>query len=596
MPELSEAEIDRWRGRLAYARKVWIEHGILGSDRPSTMRVLLELYRGDQWKHVSWENLGIDADELRVVNKVFPAANQIQAEIASRNPRVLVLPRSPASLQVLPAWEALLQYDVEEQDHIRQENAALRDHLFAQFGCVRHGFTPRKEFFAEGRGGKTRRLQTYRAARPDRPWIRRVAPWNVLMTPDAEAFHADGGLWWVAFRDLISLEDLRANPGYVYFDGIEELATAPPRELREMRTYEMEQAGTDPDQEKRVEVWTVYEARERTWFSITVAGPKKALRRQDDWPLPWESLPVNVLAVNEQPDTAFAVPLLEQIIPIQEEMNLLRTMTSRFVRQIRRIVGLNENLVAPETLRKLVDGDLVEFFSFHGDPQQAVKEITVGGFPGQDLILYGAQLDEDFRETIGQSKMGRAQRINVESATEAAGVLAGQDVATFRVEEAFHRFQQEVLTLYAQARRATLALTGPEVVRLVGETDAQGIQGFATVDPGAVGDDLDYGIEIGSSRRRTREQEIQRAGALLSISLQSPQIFQVAYFARRLAEAAGLDPSKALSRESLGAGQQMGEAALPVGGAPGQPAQAGAEFPGIDANLIAMLSGRGGNA
>ena len=40
----------------------------------------------------------------------------------------------------------------------------------------------------------------------------------------------------------------------------------------------------DPDKENDVEVFTVYEAKEHTWFQMTMDGLSKPLREPEDWP------------------------------------------------------------------------------------------------------------------------------------------------------------------------------------------------------------------------------------------------------------------------------------------------------------------------
>ena len=147
--ESSQTDIKRWRDRLAYARKVWTQAGIMGQSAPSNMRVLIEFYRGNQWQHLDTDRFQIEPDELRSVNKIYPAGNQILGAVASRNKRIQLKARKPEALQAIHGVESLLQYDVVEQNHLRQENAALRDHLFAPFGCIRHGFTPAAEFHSQ---------------------------------------------------------------------------------------------------------------------------------------------------------------------------------------------------------------------------------------------------------------------------------------------------------------------------------------------------------------------------------------------------------------------------------------------------------------
>lgn len=592
MSPLSAKDLVRWRERLAYARAVWTDEGILGESGSTDMRMLLEMYRGNQWRGVDWDRYGINEDELSVVNKIFPTANTMQAAIISQSPNLILWPRKRGVEENLRGVETLFNYDIREQNMVRQWNGAFRDHQFASFGVVRHGFTPSEEF-QDSKGA----LSFYSPVRPDRPWIRRVAPWDVLLDPNVESFHADGGGKWVAFRSWTTPDEIKRNPAMTWREGLVGQGSKSGSDERSLVRWKRRQwpSAQDPDEEDMLELWTVYEITERTWFQLTLDGTEKELREQADWPIPWETLPVNVFAVNEQMDTPFAIPLLAQCLPIQKELNLLRTMMSRLVRQLRRVVFVNQDLVEPEELEKLLDGDLVEFFKGRGNMSEIIREVQVGGL-AQELLLYNERLEEDLREEMGISKMGRAQRINVESATEAANVQAGQDIALARIEERFRGFVQETIRLYAQGRRFTMELTGDELVRIAGP-DADGALRWAQVSAEDLAGEYEYEVEVHSMRPRDRDLEAQKAGARIAVAAQSPQLFNLAFFARKWAEVSGLDPSQAMNPQALVASavegvksmmESVGAARTAMG-----PEGAAGGTPSVDTNALALLGPRG---
>jgi hypothetical protein len=578
----TKSEFDRWRERLHYAKTVWKRKGMYGvGGELSTLRMLIEFYRSNQWANLqTWG--GLDSAELTVVNKVFPMANALQGEVASRNPRVEYFPRKQEAKEFTESIQALHNYDIREQNHIRQLNAAFRDHLFAPVGVIRHGYTPEEELRDERTG---KRLDLYRPANPNRPWIRRMPIWDVLLDPRAESWQMDGGARWCAFRSVMTLEQIKSNPNMIAREDLEgfsgNLATewqkTIPREIRE---------SDDPDRESYVEVWSIYEIESRTWLQMTLDGVDKFLRKPEEWPIPWEWLPVNVFGVNEQMDSPFPVPLLEDVLGLQQELNKLRTMMSQFVRRIRRIMGVDKNKVEQDELNRMVDGDLVEFFETLGAPKDAIQQIQSGGFP-QELLQYNAVIEEDMRESIGQSKMGRGQRINVESATEAAQVQQGQDANAGRIEEHFTRFVREVEQLYMQGRRWILQQTGAhEVVRIVGSEGVGNIQKWVEVTPEALAAETEFEVEAGSTRRRDRDREAQQAGVDLSIAQQLPQIFNVAFFAQRYLEKRGLDPTKGLVPGALQSARVEGGAALLGSIREGQGAA-------VDANALNLINSSG---
>lgn len=591
MAEMSPKEVQTWRKRLEYAKAMWVQHGLIGNTQPSTMRLSIEMYRSNQWKHLN-RRYGLSSEELRSVNKLFPTANQQQAETAARNPRVQLFPRNEESRDKAMPVQRLHNYDIIEQNHIRQLNGAFRDHQFAPFGIVRHGFTPEEEYATD----KGRLLDLYRPAHPERPWIRRVAPWNGLLDPRAESFHPDGGMEWCAFRQITTARDIRDNPGLIERQDLDKIKGNVSREWRNMLPMGM-RGPADPDADEDVEYWVIYELRERTWFGITLeAGMDKPIRQKADWPIPWESLPVNVFTVNEQMDTPFAISLLETMLPLQEELNRVRTIISRIANRIMRLVGVDTASVPQEEIDKLEDAELLEIIKVTGDPAKAIADIHGGVLP-QELLLYASQVEEDLREVGTQSKMKRGQRVNVESGTEAAGILAGQSEGAGRVEDHFLKFVEETERTYLQGRRAAMVASGDsEIVPIVGFKDAEKVIDFATVSPEMIAGEFEFEVVAGSTRRLDYELEAQKAGADMAIALQSPNVFNIAYFARKYAEARQHDPSEALTPEAFEAAELAADAvdrdnelrSLGINEGGGNGAAPGG---GVDANALVALGG-----
>jgi len=542
---MKASEFKLWRDRLRFAKDVWVRKGLLGTETASTMRLMIELNRGNHWQNFTQIFGSLDEDLYATANKVFPIANSIVGEVAARNPKVQVFPNHPSAAGVARPVEHLLNHDIKELNFKRQANRALADHLFAPFGVVRHGFTPRDEHRTEG----GRRMQMFRPSKPDRPWVMRYPIWNVLFDPTCTSFHVDDGMWWVAFRDVMRLADIRDNPNMISREQLGDFAGNISPEWEDMRTFEF--AGDDdPDKKQYVEVYSVYEAREDTWFQITLDGIDKPLREPEDWPIPWETLPVSIFQVNEQMDTPFPIGILEQMAPLQQEMDRLRTQMGILVSRLRRILGCNQNMIEDSEITKLEDADLNEILLFNGSPAEALQMISSGVFP-PELLQYLAVLDEEMRELSGQSKMGRGQRINVESASEATFVQQGQDVNTARIADAFEDFNRDVIRLYTQGRRATMEITGEEVVRIVGEMDADGIQEWGRVRPEDLHEDFDLEIVHGSTRKRDRQAEAQDAAVDFEIAMKAPQLLKAEYFARKLVEARGHVPERALTKEAL---------------------------------------------
>ena len=582
------SKFDIFRDRLAYAKRVWVEKGLMGSGGPSRMRQLIDFYRSNQWVNApDWS--GLNEDDLMVVNKIFPMANAQQGEIAARNPRVQYFARTKESRQNAPIVQALHNYDIIESNHIAQHNAAFRDHQFAPLGVIRHGYTPPEEVETE----KGRRLDFYRPATGTLPWIRRIPIWDCLIDPDCETFLMDGGAKWCAFRSIMTTEQIKSNPNMVAKRNLEKVAGQIPKDMREQLPPEKRRGLMNPDEDKFVEVWTVYEMEERTWFQMTLDGLDGFLREPDDWPIPWEWLPINAFAVNNQMDTPFALSILEEAAPLQVELNKLRTMLSLFAKNIRRQIGVQSEGMEEEEFNKLANGMLVEYFRTTGRPSEVVSEMRAQGID-QGLLLYNAQIEEDFRETLGQSRMARGQRINVETATEASFVQTGQDVNTARISDAFHRFVQDTEKLYMQGRRFLLQESGiGEVIRVVDVEQSRALEEWINVGPEEIAGEFDFEVVAGSTRRKDRAQEAAVAGAQLQVASSLPQIFNIAFYAEKWARLSGDDPAKALTPQAQQAAAIEGAAAV-ANTVRGAVTGDGANGSGLDPNIALALTGGGG--
>jgi hypothetical protein len=575
---------------------LWIDKGLIG-DQSSMMRQLIELNRGNQWEHFGalGSLAGLDSTELATVNKVFPVANTIQGDVASRNPQVQVIPRVPQYSTGARPVENLVNYDIDELNMKKQANRALMHHLWAPAGFMRNGFTPQEEF--ETDTDKPRRMQMYRPAKPDRPWVKAVPIWNILIDPMHESFHPDDGAWWCAFRDIMELEDIRSNPNMISREDLGDFAGNIDADWAMMRTEEFKR-NEDPDRENHVEVWTVYEAKERTWFQITLDGLDKPLRNPDDWPIPWETLPYSVFSVNEQMDTPFDQAIMDQVGPIQVELNRLRTMIGQLVYRLPRVIGYNQGALNPDELAKLQYAGVKELIGFKGPVKDNLEVVNTGDVP-QGLLALNALLTEDLRESIGQSKMDRAQRENVESASEAAFIQQGSDVNTGRISDAFEDFWKDFIRLHMQGRRATMDITGEETIRIVGQQDADGLQVWESVSPKILHGDYEFHVVPGSTRKLDRNAEVQKAAADFQLAAAAPNFFNTAYYARKYVEARNQPLDQALSETALVASkvQALGKTQQDARAAAGDPAQGGgggAPQTGIPPAVAQALAGQNG--
>jgi hypothetical protein len=565
---MGDTEKRMWRDRSADADMLWRERGLVGENEGEAFGTdlvrVLDAYRGDQWKHTGWLN-GIDTDSHLVINSMFSAANTLAAQHLARSPRAQVFGRTAESAATASSFEKLLNWALREVRAYREWNRTIFDAFF-RVGFTRVGYTPPDETH-DARGRRAEFLPT----RSDLPWLRRVAPWDIRIDPDAESWHADGGATWCEFISLHTKEQLQRMPKVTVPRDLTATISKARREMRDRRNRDRLREITSD----LVEVRTVYDLAERKWFQWS-PGSERLLREPDDWPRVFdgiEGLPYAMLAFNEPADDACPVGYADMVWPLQVERNKVRTMLSELVRRHRRIIIANEAAFEGSEKEKLADGEVAEMYFANGEVGQAIRDIPVAGMD-QGLLLYDSAIQEDIRETIGQSKMARAQRINVETATEAQRVGAGDDLQAGRNQVSVEDWLRETTRLFAGAVQA-LPNDAAWTIPVLGQRDAAQLAAGQPPVLRVTGDEIAgeylFDIETGSSQPRNENTEIAKSLQWVQIAQQFPQNVNIMAAITELALALDKDPARALltaqqSQAATAAAQQQGTPTEESGG------------------------------
>ena len=556
---MTELQRKHWEENKIHADRVWENQGLSrapGSNRESDSgrgrrkdRDVLDYiraYRGDQWDG-DWG--GIPEEDLAVSPLFFSAVNTHQSQNLARTPKILVQPRRMSQAPSARLAQAVYNYDAYELKFKRQWDACNRAAFFGPFSIMRHGFTPEEEHTRIVRN-KERTMERYSQARPDKPWMRNWKIWDFRMDPLAQTPDSDGTGTWCGFRSLMEKDEINENPAMSLPRDAQPTVSL---EIRNDQTARRFQRQRHPQAKDFYEVWTYYENRERTCFQMT--ADHKIVRQPDDWPIPWEDLPYDALFFNPQEDSMFPLAYAEVILPIVKEHNKARTLFMELVKRMRRMVVFNKQAIDDADWHKIVDADLMEAIGVNGNLAQAFAQIPVGGFD-QSILLLDQLYERDVRMALGQSDLDRGQRINVESAQEAAAVQQGSNIQTARNQEAIEDFTASTIRHYAQARRATM--TEDEVVPILGREDTSFLLGaeveerFLNVTQKDLAGEFDYQVRVGSTLPRNEAQDFQRAIQNLEIAKQEPRLHDMQEFYRAVWLAAGLDPSKVmLGKEEL---------------------------------------------
>ena len=591
----SEKELKRRRARLDHADEVWKRAGFHDDSNPDiSAKRYLDAYRGDQWGFAlgTWESI---ESELTTDNLMFSTMNVLMASLYARHPVVDVFSvGSGEQKDNATRQEKLVNFTIQNPKlkMKREANRALFNGLLLNMGILRHGFTPEEQKFDDN--GDL--IDTYDPAKPEFPWIRNVNPWDIRIDPLADSLHPDEARW-VAFRSLHFLDDLKKNPLFIARRDLKPTRRLDDESFRKRREDRLSQEANEI-----VEVWTVYDKTDRTMYALSPGSDKEVIEERD-WPIPWTTLPYNLLQFNATPDDPFGTSYGAQVMPLQVQINKGITLLSRLALSLRRVIGYDKGAVEPEQQEILENLGLLEFVQFNGDPRAAMHAITAGGLD-QGLMLFVQFLKEELRGTLGVGEMERANRVNVETATEASGIQQGALAQRGRNQGPWEDFLSEVFSIYGVALQSVLDQT--ILVPILGTEEAdsllrgEGGSPFETVKPEEIQGEFLYRVRPGSTLPRNPNEEIIRANALLQSVLafgeNGVELANLPQLMVDVFRSNDKDPAIYMqSIEKLLARRQVGEQQTPQPNGDGRPAAGGGGGAGggVDVPGIARALGEG---
>lgn len=591
---MSKKRVREWKARLDHAHLLWKEHGFpndsstTAADGYSDMAAdVMAAYEGRQWETM-FGGASLLENKMVMDNVFFSTVNVLTASLYARDPQCDVIATAPDTKENASRQERLVNHLIRSPKlrHKRTYNRALLDGILFPFGVARHGFTPKAEKFSKS--GSL--LDGYDAARPDFPWVRRTAPWDIRIDPLAESFHSDVATW-CAFRDLIPVDRANKNPKI-------NSAIKPTRSIKitpgnDTRSRRERREDASADAGKLVEIWWVYDKIEREWFGVSDSLPDDAAREPEDWPIPtWQSLPYDLLQFNPMPDDPFGTTFSRQILPLQRELNVCLTIANQLTQSIRRVLFINEAALVDGEKSKVANLALMEALFTKGDPKEAMSQAQIGGLP-QELLLYIQFLISQIREVLGVSEMERGQRINVETAAEANQVGAGFQMQRGRNQGPWEDFLSDSIATFGLSLQ--YVLTDRIAVPILGGDDAKALFGgqdhsnpFEMVAPSAVQGDFIYRVRPGSTLPRDPNEDVKKELAINAAMQPFANLTNLPQRAIDTLRAFEKDPSKNLmSPEQIKQQQQVAKQ---------QGADPNAAPPpsGVDAGLGQLLNMRGG--
>ena len=603
MPTLSAAEMDFWKAQLDFSQAIWEQNGMTGEEADGQINTMaiLESYALRAWRGTGIDSWGgMHGTELIEDPTFFSNINALMALLFSRNPQPEVFATNPELKDSALKFQRFLLHAIRlpSLKIIENWNATLLDALLLKFGIIQYGFTPINQKI----GPDGNLIDFYDPAQPDFPWMRRRAPWDVRIDPLVDDFGSGGDARWVAFRDLLLIDQIRKNPRFIER-----------RDLRPTRTIKLEQMerrgqqkGLSPEENQLVEVWTIWDKVERKVFAIS-EGSDKTLMDPIDWPIPWRRLPYDVLQFNKTPNNAFGVAYGEGAVVNQLEINKSATMATQLMKRLRRIIPVQEDAMDESTKAMLASGDmdLAEIFMVKASPREVIGQIQLGGGI-QELLLHIGDLRNTQRILLGVSEFDRAQRVNVETATEAGAIAQGSQVQRSRNQGPWETFLSNSIDMFAQGVQHLVAQENrPRVVPILGDEDAMEIFGdpttqrFVEITPQEVQGSFIYRVRPGSTLPEDPAEEQRREVAFTQLMASAEPLAQLTNWPQRavdMTRAFDKDPKKQLMGQELGQATQRVEQQRQAAGQSPPPNEQQGSPPsqGVDPRLLQSLNGGGG--
>ncbi len=276
-------------------------------------RRLVDVYKGKQFDSYS-------AEDRVLVNMVFSTVNVIAPSIAVNYPKITVNAINSENAANAVITEAVVNYWWRFKDISSEFRRAIKDFIIVGHGWIKVGYRFVEEQAVgqdtdpsdpiEGGEGSTQTIIL-----EDSPFAERVSPFDIFVDADATSMK---DARWIAQRIRRPLRDIKSDKRY----------NKSARD--EVSTMGMTRYSTDPSRKKiydksvgYAEIWEFYDISNRT-MCVFSEGSEKFLIAPMRMPYSFGQ-PFVMLRNYDVPDCFYPIGDLEQIEPMQHELNETRT-------------------------------------------------------------------------------------------------------------------------------------------------------------------------------------------------------------------------------------------------------------------------------
>lgn len=359
-------------------------------------------------------------------------------------------------------------------------------------------------------------------------FVDRVSPWDFWVDPNASTFHEAR---WVCHRITLTKEELEADPRYRNTKNVSFQSRA--YDTNERR-YRVSEEGANKGKARWASLYEFYDTAEHVMVTF-VEGSDVPLRWVEGITPPFEQLGNYPI-----PNSPYHFGELEQIWPLQQELNHARSQMSTHRRRNTAKVFIKEDAVTKEGTAALQSAVVGELVPIKGDqPLDAL--VAAVNFPQLSADVYNAAEihRQDILEITGVSEYQRGVLPNIRRTATEASIIEGASNAKTRyklrqVERAARgigilllAFAEEIFPL-TSSDEMELFITGSDAdgilradpnmpASAVGLSDVAG-----RLTPDVFDGEYQVDVEVGSTELRSpavREQKFRElALALIQIA------------------------------------------------------------------------------
>jgi len=421
-------------------------------------RRLVDLYKGKHFNSYSEE-------DRVLVNMVFATVNVIAPSIAVNHPKIAVNATNSDNAAQAVIVEAVVNYWWRFRDIRSEFRRAVKDFIVVGHGWVKVGYrfveeevvgtdTDPSDPMAEG--GE---VEATTIILEDSPFAERVSPFDVFVDPDATSMK---DARWIAQRIRRPIREVKSDKRY-------------DRTAREqVASMGMSRYSDDPSRKKvydksmgYAEVWEFYDLSNKTMCVFADGGDKFLIKPMA---MPYSfGQPFVMIRNHDVPDCFYPIGDLEQIEPMQHELNETRTQMmnhrKRFARKYLYKEGAFDSL-GRSALQSTEDNVMVPVVS--DEPLQNVVVPMPAVINPPEFYNQSDLISNDIDRISGVAEFMRGGSPEIRrTATEASLIQDAQNARTSdklaTVELAIAEIGRRMVVLAQQF------MTGEQVARVMGK-------------------------------------------------------------------------------------------------------------------------------